>query len=113
MLYGQTALSYQGDTLLCFTIEEARVIALTSIEKVECDTLLALSKQKTNLLEYTIDAKDDIIDELLTQKSGYKEIIDLQEDKLKIKDKQINKIQLKNGIIVGVLSAGLILSLIN
>jgi hypothetical protein len=93
-LYAQTGVSkhivwHTGDTLTCYTIDELRKIANTTVYANECDTLLKISnaqienyKLANSILNQAISEKNSIIQEKDT-------IINLKEDIITGKDNEI------------------------
>ncbi len=60
-LYGQTGINSQGDTIVCYTTEEARKIATKLVQSNECNELLIATEKEVKLQENIIIFSKDMI----------------------------------------------------
>lgn len=61
VLFGQTGINSQGDTIVCYTTEEARKIATKLVQSNECNELLIATEKEVKLQENIIIFSKDMI----------------------------------------------------
>lgn len=77
--YGQTG---SKDTVICYTVEEARIIATKLIGANECDTLLSLSEAEVDVLEEVIAKKDSVIENDSKQLENFNSMLVIKDSEI-------------------------------
>lgn len=107
-------MSPQGDTLLCYTIEEARKIAMTEIKYHRCDSLQQVNLTDLYLADSTIAIQDSIIQAQDSTIQDYQEVSILKEQIIQGKNKEIVNLRLdalkmrrrRLGLTIGIVTLG-------
>lgn len=91
-----------GDTLIAFTVPQAKLLGKGVIRKQQCDSLLVLSGEKEKALLDRIRVKDDQIKNLEARVGNkdlmimtQKKIVSNKDEQIEVKDKKIKGLKIK------------------
>lgn len=104
-------LSDNGDTTICFTINQSKFLLSTYYKYKECDTILSMTNQQIDNLSSVLYYKDSIIEikqnQLDTLKYTFNEVTLLYKQQIDIQSQTITKTRRKL-LLVSIVSAALI-----